>query len=103
LGQKAEIHKYILKKNVVVMAIVGPCPLRLGLATQQPLKRLYAQSLLGPSFDDPRTPHVLQSHPEEAVSLSRRNDEGQHAVGSHSALALRLYLAAFNPSSYYYF
>ena len=58
------------------------------------------QSLLGPSlFHNPRTPHVLVSPPEQAAPLSRRGHERQHAVGSHSALALRLYLVAFNPLS----
>jgi len=86
------------------MASNGPCPhlhsLCLGLATHQPSRRQYAQSLLGPSlFHDPRTPHVLESHPERAVPLSRRDDERQHAIGLHSAIALRLYLAACNTSS----
>jgi len=77
------------------MASNGPCPhlhsLCLGLATHQPSRRQYAQSLLGPSlFHDPRTPHVLESHPERAVPLSRRDDERQHAIGLHSAIALRL-------------
>ena len=61
--------------------------------------RHHAQSLLGPSFHDPRTHHVLESHPERATPLSRRDDERCHAIGSHSALALRLYLAAYNTSS----
>ena len=55
------------------------------------------QSLLGPSFHDPRTHHVLES--ERAASLSRRDDERRHAAGSHSTLALRLHLAACSPSS----
>jgi len=33
---------------------------------------LHAQSLLGPSFHDPRTPHVFEFHPEQAAPLSRR-------------------------------
>jgi len=85
------------------MAIDGPsahCPsLHLGLNIPQPSKRLHALSLLGPSFNDPRMPHVLESHPKRAAPLSRRDDARRHAVGSHSALALRLYLAACNPSS----
>jgi len=52
-----------------------------------------------PHFYDPRTHHVLESHPEQAAPLSRRDDERWHAIGSHSALALSLYLAACNPSS----
>jgi len=80
----------------------GPSPhspsLRLGLTNLQPSRRHHAQSLLSPSFHDPRTPHVLESHPKRAAPLSRRNDERWHAVGSHSALALCLYLAAYNPS-----
>jgi len=73
-----------------------------GLSTHSsslPWRRNHAQSLLGPSFREPRMHHVLESHPERAAPLSRRDDERRHAVGSHSALALRLYLAACNPSS----
>ena len=85
------------------MASDGPLPhfpaLRLGLPAPQPWRRHHAQSLLGPSFHDPRTHHVLESHPEQAAPLSRRDDEQRHGVGSHSAIALRLYLAACNPSS----
>jgi len=91
------------KQNMAVMASDGPSPhfpsLRLGLPTPQPSRRHHAQSLLGPSLHDPKTHHVLVSHPERAVPLSRREDERRHAVGSHSALALHLYLAACNPSS----
>jgi len=76
-----------------------PPSLRLCLAAHQPSRRHHAQSLLGPSFHDPRTPHVLESHPERAAPLSHRDDERRHFVGSHSARALRLYLAACNPSS----
>ena len=36
----------------------------------KPSRRHHAQSLLGPSFHDPRTHHVLESHPERAVPLS---------------------------------
>ena len=71
----------------------------IGLAAHQPLKRRHAQSLLSPLFRDPRAPHVLQTYPERAAPLPRRGGERQHAVGSHSALALCLYLAAFNPYS----
>jgi len=53
---------------------------------------------MGPSFHDPRTHYFIESHPERATQLSRR-DERRHAVGSHSALALRLYLAACHLSS----
>jgi len=85
------------------MASDGPSPhspsLRLDLPVSQPSRRHHAQSLLGPSFHDPRMHHVLESHPEQAAPLSRRDDERRHAVGSHSALALRLYLTACNPSS----
>ena len=84
---------------MVVMASDGPSPhspsLRLGL----PAPSHHAQSLLGPSFHDPRTHHVLESHPKHAAPLSRCNYERRHAVGSRPALALRLYLAAYNPSS----
>ena len=88
---------------MVVMASDGPLPhsssLRLGLPAPKPSRRHNAQSLLGPSFHEPRMHHVLESHTEQAAPLSRRDDERRHAVGSHSALALRLYLAACNPSS----
>jgi len=53
------------KKNMAVMASDGPSPnslsLRLGLPAPHPSRRHYAQSLLGPSFHDPRTHHVLES------------------------------------------
>jgi hypothetical protein len=85
------------------MASDGPSPhspfMCLGLPAPQPSRRHHAQSLLGPSFHDPRTHHVLESHPEQAAPLSRRDDERCHAIGSHSVLALRLYLAAYNTSS----
>jgi len=58
-----------------------PPSLRLGLIVSQPSRRPHAQSLLGPSFHNPRTPHVLESHPERAAPLSRRDDE-RHVVGS---------------------
>ena len=67
------------KHNMAVMASDGPSPhspsARPGLPAPQPLRRHHAQSLLGPSFHDFRTRHVLESHPERAVPLSRRNDE----------------------------
>jgi len=85
------------------MASDGPSAhspfLHLGLPAPQPSKRHHAQSLLGPSFHDPRTHHVLESHPKRDAPLSRRDDERCHAISSHSALALRLYLAAYNTSS----
>jgi len=91
------------KKNMAVMASDGPSPhslsLRLGLTVPQPSRRRYAQSLLGPSFHGPRTPHILEFHPERAAPLSRSDNERRHAVGFHSAVALRLYLATCNPSS----
>ena len=74
--------------------------LRLGLPAPQPSRRHHAKSLLGPSFRDPRMHHGLESHPEQAAPLSRRDNKRWHAIGSHSALALRLYLAACSPSSY---
>jgi len=88
---------------MAVMASDGPSPqspsLHLGLPAPKPSRRHHAQSLLGPSFRDPRAHHVLESHPEQAAPLSRRDDERRHVVGSHSAIALRLCLAACNPSS----
>ena len=80
------------------MASNGPSPhsssLRLGLTSHQPSRHHHTQSLLGPSFHDTSTPHVLRLRPERAAPLSRRDDERRHAVGSHSTLALCLYLAA---------
>ena len=75
--------------------------LRLGLPAPpgQPSRHHHAQSLLGPSFHDPRTHHVVKSHPKQVAPLSRRDDERCHAISSHSVLALRLYLAAYNTSS----
>jgi len=92
---------------MAVMASGGSSPypqspsLRLVLATLQPSRRHYAQSLLGwgPSFHDTTTPHVLEFRSEQAVPLARRDDERRHAVGYYSTLALRLYFAACNPSS----
>jgi len=67
-----------LRVCMVVMASDGPSPhfpsLHLGLPGPQPSRRHHAQSLLGPSFHDPGTHHVLESHPEQAAPLSRRND-----------------------------
>jgi len=89
------------KQNMAVMAIDGPSPHspRLGLPAPQPSRRHHTQSLLGQTSHGPRTHHVLESHPEQAAPLSRRDDERRHADGSHSALALCLYLATCNPSS----
>jgi len=91
------------EQNMAVMASNSPSPhspsLHLGLPNPQPSRRHHAQSLLGPSFHHPRMHHVLESHPEQAAPLSRRDDERWHTIGSHSALALRLQLAACSPSS----
>jgi len=57
-----------------------PSSLRLGLATHQPPWRHHAQSLLGPSFHNPRTPHVLESHLERAAPFSRRDDDRLSAL-----------------------
>ena len=87
------------EKNMVVMTSDGPSPhspsLCLGLPGPQPSRRQHAQSLLGPSFHDPGTHHVLESHPEQVAPLSRRDDERYHAIVTH----LRLHLATCNPSS----
>jgi len=69
------------------------------LSAPQPSRRHHAQSLLGPSFFDSRTHHVLESHPEQAAPLSRRDDERWHAISSNSVHALLLHLAACSPSS----
>jgi len=49
---------------MVVMASDGPSPhspsLYLGLTAQRPSRRHHAQSLLGPSFHDPTTPHKVE-------------------------------------------
>jgi len=88
---------------MVVMTSDGPSPhspsLCIVLPAPQPSRCHHAQSLLGPSFHDPRTHHVLESYPEQAAPLSHHDDEWCHAIVSHSALALRLYLAAYNTSS----
>ena len=52
---------------------------RPGLPAPQPSRRHNIQSLLGPSFHDPGTHHVLESHTERAAPLSRRDDERWHA------------------------
>ena len=97
LRKKAEIHMKILNKTWRWCQAIAS--LRLGLPAPQPSRRCHAQSLLSPSFQDPRTHHVLESYPDQAAPLSLRDDERRHDVGSHSALALSLYLAACNPSS----
>ena len=76
-----------------VSMIVSPHSpsLRFGLPAPHPSRRHHAQSLLGPSFHDPRTHHFLESHPERAAPLSRREDEQCHVIVSHSVLALRLH------------
>jgi len=90
---------------MVEMACNGPSPhspsLRFGLPARQPSRCHHAQSLLGTSFHDPRTHHVLESYPKplQAAPLSHRDDERWPAIGSHSTLALRLHLAACSPSS----
>jgi len=56
---------------MAVIASAGPSPhspsLRLGLTASWPSRRHHAQSLLSPSFHNPRTLHVLESHPERAA------------------------------------
>jgi len=85
------------------MANNDPSPhspsLRLGLSAPQPSRRHHAQSLRDFSLHDPRTHHVLESHPDQVAPLSRRDDEGWHAIVSHSVLTLHLHLAARSPSS----
>jgi len=67
------------EQNMAEMASDGPSPhypsLHLGLPAPQPSRHHHAQSLLDPSFHDPGTHHILQSHPEQAAPLSRRDDE----------------------------
>jgi len=99
------MHKQIpKKKNMAVMASHGPSPnfpsLRFGLTAPQPSRLHHAQSLLDPSFYFMTQECIMfsESHPEQATSFSRRDDERRHAVGSLSVLALRLYLATCKPS-----
>jgi len=75
------------------VSIVSPHSpsLHFGLPAPQPSRRHHAQSLLGPSFHDPGTHHVLESHPEQAAPLSRCNDERCHA--SPSSLTPSLHCA----------
>ena len=74
------------KQNMSVMASDGPGPsthspsLHLGLPAPQTSRRLHAQSLLCPSFRDPRAHHVLESHPKQAAPLSRQDNERWHAI-----------------------
>jgi len=70
------------KQNMVDGPSPHPPSLRLGLTAPQPSRRHHAQSLLDPSFHDPRTHHILESHPEQAAPLSRRDDERCHAIFS---------------------
>ena len=65
------------------MASDGPSPhspsLRLGLTAPQPSRRHLAQSLLGLSFHDPKTPHVLarggiQSEPRLSPAATMSDD-----------------------------
>jgi len=55
----------------------------------------------GPRISWPRNASSWCSriHPEQTAPFSRRDDERRHDIGPHSVLALRLYLAACNPSS----
>ena len=67
--QKAEIHQVISKKNNGGDSN-GTSPhspsLHLGHIVHRPSRRRHAQCLLGPSFHDPKTPHVFESHPSES-------------------------------------
>ena len=111
------------KQTMVVMASDGPSPhspsLRLGLPAPQTsignhfwsffwfsnkqhyLSRHHAQSCWAPHFMTQERIMFSnhRAHPKQAAPLSRRDCERRHAVGSHSALALRLYPAACNLSS----
>jgi len=67
------------EQTMVVMASDGPSPhspsMCLGLPVPQPARRHHTQSLVGPSFHDPRKHHVLESYPERAAPLSCRVNE----------------------------
>jgi len=93
------------------MASDGPSPhspsLHLGLPTPQPSRRHHAHSLLDPSIHDPKTHHVLVSHPEQAAPLSRRDDERCHGLSLRPCTAplscslqplLKLSLLSLRPS-----
>jgi len=64
------------------VSIISPHSLSLclRLSTRHPSRRHHAQSMLGPSFHDPRTHHVLESHPKQAPPLSCCDDERRHRV-----------------------
>jgi len=71
--QKAEIREQILDKTWRRWQAMAPHPIPLPCALAflpQPSRHHHAQSLLGPSFHDPRTHHVLESHPEQAAPPS---------------------------------
>jgi len=78
-----------------------PIPLPCAMALPPPIHR--DATTPSPCWD----PHIMTqerimfSDPtsSEPRLLSRRDDERCHAIGSHSTLALRLYLAAYNTSS----
>jgi len=78
------------------MASDGPSPhspsLHLDLPAPQPSRRHHAQSLLGPSFHDPRTHHVLESHPEQASRAS--SPAATMSDDTPSALTLPLHCAS---------
>ena len=88
--RKPKYKSRFSKRYMAVMASDCPSPhfpfLHLGLTTPQPSRRHHAQSLLGPSFHDPRTPHVLESHPERAVPLSCT--KGLYQIMSYSHIPL---------------
>ena len=99
------------KHNMAVMASDGPSPhspsARPGLPAPQPSRRHHSQSLLGCSFHDPRTHHVLESHPEQAAPLSRLDDERCHRLSLRPCTAspscslkhlLKLSLLSLRPS-----
>jgi len=87
---------------MAVMASDGPSPhspsLHLGLTVPQPSRRRHAQSLLGPSWPKNASCSRIPSQASCTSLPPRRWATTWHAVGSHSALALRLYLVACNPS-----
>ena len=82
------------------VSIVSPHSpsLRLGLPVPQPSRRHHAQSLVGPSFHDPRTHHVLESQPDQP-RLSPVAKMRDATPLSLTVLALRFHLAGCSPSS----
>jgi len=80
------------------MAVMAPS-LRLGLAIPQLSKHHHAQSLLGSSFHDPRTPHALESHPDsEENNFSKSLATLVARLREHFRVFLAIFLVAQLPA-----